>query len=844
MRIVLRGFTLIALAAVLTDTALQAQNIPRDEYIRYFPLVHPRLVGGTAATSRLHLFGDTTAPGYVDRAPRDGIDDRRHARLMELAVMFAPNMVMHTTAFPMDFKRFGDDRSSFPLFVDTWDVAGGRNERVGEETIDVLAVASDPCLTFVASGSSDDCRLRRLLEAFHPFNTTDRRGGRRVVDEGPDLFKILFFDFPGEDPASWRAIYEDSYSGGAPRRLRAFAKSYVHPFLHERQGTGGTVGYELVLQFWFFYPFNDGGNDHEGDWEHMNVAVTPRAAVERLLTAEEVRAILDGRGTASDELVMKWIEFYFHHRVMTLRFDRPNVYLRGDAWEAALKRWPEERRGERWMATQTRRLAYLDDEETRVNTHPIGYVGADNKGWDQLIAQPGGWNRDSHGTYPFPGQYKGVGPAGATEQIKRSFDHRKFADAERTAWPTYVMPYDAAERLEILPDWERLVDPVHHEVNTRQDWSWLILPIRWGYPASESPFAGVVAHAETGNLAPPGPAHNGSWSRVAEVSGYGQYDPHRFLALFPLGVEDQLSNQLGVLNFIILPLLTLPPMDLLTRAIIGPAKAAVTGVDPQFYPTENIPFRQVGVGAGVAVHLMSKEFTELHLNRLQVAELDQRFLDAGFDTTFAIIGIDELQFVEDAVSGIFGVSLFLGRRIVSENSLRHSRSKVAFAAIAPRQGTIDAFLVESELNFWEYAGSLRYNLATGGFQPYLKLGYGLSWYRLENSRTATGSSTDPPEPMDASDSPWIRKPSLKGFDNIFPPNTMHGGLGFEWIPLRSVRPPPGGLDLSVRVDYTMFVHRRGSDIGFLDPNLELAVGDAFNPTIWRSSFAFGLTLSF
>ena len=40
-----------------------------------------------------------------------------------------------------------------------------------------------------------------------------------------------------------------------------------------------------------------------------------------------------------------------------------------------------------------------------------------NKGLDQLLTAPGGKNRDSHGTYPFPGLYKDIGPGGATEQI-------------------------------------------------------------------------------------------------------------------------------------------------------------------------------------------------------------------------------------------------------------------------------------------------------------------------------------------------------------------------------------------------------------------------------------------
>ena len=45
------------------------------------------------------------------------------------------------------------------------------------------------------------------------------------------------------------------------------------------------------MQYWFFYPWNDGGNNHEGDWEHINVVVSPLHAVHRNLTAEEWRTL-------------------------------------------------------------------------------------------------------------------------------------------------------------------------------------------------------------------------------------------------------------------------------------------------------------------------------------------------------------------------------------------------------------------------------------------------------------------------------------------------------------------------------------------------------------------------
>jgi len=56
------------------------------------------------------------------------------------------------------------------------------------------------------------------------------------------------------------------------------------------------LGYEFLLQFWFFYPYNDGGNDHEGDWERINIAISPMNKVEQMLDEQDVRNILNGIG--------------------------------------------------------------------------------------------------------------------------------------------------------------------------------------------------------------------------------------------------------------------------------------------------------------------------------------------------------------------------------------------------------------------------------------------------------------------------------------------------------------------------------------------------------------------
>jgi hypothetical protein len=63
------------------------------------------------------------------------------------------------------------------------------------------------------------------------------------------------------------------------------------------------------------------------------------------------------------------------------------------------------------------------------------------------------------------------------------------------------------------------VKEVYVDPDYRRDWAWMLLPIRSGFPAAESPFAGIVAHAETGNLAPFTVTYNGGWNRNGAAGG-------------------------------------------------------------------------------------------------------------------------------------------------------------------------------------------------------------------------------------------------------------------------------------------------------------------------------------
>ena len=67
---------------------------------------------------RFQLFGSVADPGYVDVAPKDGVDDRRAARLLELAERFSPILRRNTYSVPEAFEATLGGR--VVLHVDSW----------------------------------------------------------------------------------------------------------------------------------------------------------------------------------------------------------------------------------------------------------------------------------------------------------------------------------------------------------------------------------------------------------------------------------------------------------------------------------------------------------------------------------------------------------------------------------------------------------------------------------------------------------------------------------------------------------------------------------------------------
>ncbi len=858
-------FTFLIIFLMGHNLQLTAQAISREEYLQYLPLEYPRIIEQTRASVELQIYGDKEDPAYRDDEPLNGIDDRRDIIFEQIAVRFAPYLIQNTTSAPIDFRVFMEGRSAFPLYIDTWNIASPKYELVGTDLIDFSSLGESDCrpAEFVGDSSefsryhnmnNDDCKLLALIEEFDPRDPKNDKFGNSVQNPERDLFKVIYFDFPGDGPETWREEFEHFYTRQLPEKYQGFLKTYMHPFLidHISRRDKTLLGYEIILQYWFFYPYNDGGNNHEGDWEHINVVISPKNRVETYLSAEEVQTVLEGswlgREGQEDELVIKRIENYFHHFVMPLDFSSPNVYQPRDEWEAEIDTRPETSFGENDLLRKIRYRAYTDDAETRINTHPFIYCGGDNKGLDQVMQMPGGTNRDSHGSYPFSGMYKGIGPAGATEQISSHTDHRAYLlnlDKEGEAGPPgfkrgNVIGFNRPDRVEVVPDWERVIDLTRTNAEARHRWSWLFLPLRWGYPATESPFAGIVKHVDTGNVGDIGPAFWDGWNRSMGTPGAEVYRPNQIPPLFPLGLQDSFDNSLGFFNLTYPALSNLPPFDFIWRFAAYPFRAVFGREDPVYYAEKGIPFRFVDLAGGVSSQTLDPQYKSVIINNTQFAEFYARLLFHiiinGGDTTTVVTNYTES--LEKPTAPIFQVIFHIGDHFSSENSLRNFRSNYGFTASF---NNIPAYRYQAELNFWEYAGSLRYNIFTSNLRPYVKLGYGWSWYRLENVMT-NGQIFDNPN------SEWFNQPSFDSFSSVLP-NTWHWGVGIELILLKSFAEFPEGIDLSMRAEYGVFYNSLGLDLSrFSLSDLALAfptLGDVpQSGSVSRKNFNLVFSLSY
>jgi hypothetical protein len=210
-----------------------------------------------------------------------------------------------------------------------------------------------------------------------------------------NLLAAWYFDWAGTKPSEWWKAYGRLRTGSDSARW-AQPTVYAHPFVQP----GGRV----VIQYWYFYPFNDHLANHEGDWEHVNVVLTP------------------------DCSNLEQVQYYFHTRSVTLPQGKYE---------------PE-------MVDGTHPVVYVGGRLYSVLDFPIRWLAHEH-------------NEGAHGTYPYPGEWEGAGALGAPESVhKADTDSSRVIPYERfrvvlTPEPSRIA-YD--RKPEILKEWGWLMLPV------------------------------------------------------------------------------------------------------------------------------------------------------------------------------------------------------------------------------------------------------------------------------------------------------------------------------------------------------------------------------------------------
>ena len=519
--------------------------------------------------------------------------------------------------------------------------------------------------------------------------------------------------------------------------------------------------------------------------------VAPLSAVGQAFDAAGIERMAAGQVPleGADPVVLRRIEYYLHHFVYSMDFTSPSAYQPRDAWDREVSALAKAKKVSRNVWNRVRARAWRDAAETAINTRPVVWIGGDAVGVQAVLEMPGLKDQDGHASYPFRGYYKKIGPGGVGERVIQAFDHFEyFAGATPPSQP--VEDYGDDARIALMPDWERLLDPVMTDPAARRSWAWALLPLRFGFPASPSPAAGLIAHADMGNVAPIGPAFNNAWNRVGDSVGYEHYDIVEESWATPLGMTDSFFPRLGFLNAPILYFMLKPPLDLAWRTLALPVRAVVGNRQPTYLPANAPAVRNVSLETGPMLTDLNDELGVLFFTREQFPEIFSEIVgklppdlppgSVGYQTHFGW-----------AATPVYALTFHLSPRFSTESSIINYRANVGFDFTAPGIPPIET---RGDFYQFEFHGALRFNLRTGSFQPYVKYGHGITWYQLQNVSVDGVPISDPTSPKFRPEGNW--------WDFGFNETILGGGV--DWSNLRV-----GKTWIGVKASYTWISHKLG-----------------------------------
>jgi opacity protein-like surface antigen len=330
------------------------------------PDQRPPLVGTRAAADSLWGPSNESRRG-------DGIAESRRAELEDLVRRFTPTLVLpkadHTT---VNGKKYQLIPTNAHLLADTLRLDKFRASPYSfQDAVDI------PLYTLSADS------IISLTESILRY------------ESDPDLLVAAYFDWPGESAKDWWKTYGEFRTGLDSARWGQ-PTVYAHPFLDSND--------RVVIQYWFFYPFNDHVGNHEGDWEHINVVLSPdRSDIER-------------------------VHYYFHTRSVNLPQGKYKPEIIND----------------------THPLVYVGGRMYNLLDFPIRLVAGEH-------------NEGAHGTYPYPGEWEGSAGLGAPESVQKpDKDSSRVVPYHR--FRVVLMPepgrIDYRNKPEIIKEWGWLLLPV------------------------------------------------------------------------------------------------------------------------------------------------------------------------------------------------------------------------------------------------------------------------------------------------------------------------------------------------------------------------------------------------
>jgi hypothetical protein len=212
----------------------ESPRAPGEYELVYYP---PRGTGGRSYTPQKVLkdvasyFSERcyTYDAWLADVNKNGIPDEDE---QDFARKFVPHLRMHNgnDLMPQNVGIYVDPGRG-PLVKYVFDTSGHLTDRV-------------------PYWPTEEYTMEQIFEDTRPY--WDYPFYKWALVFGPDYDNI-------EEPDYWHSIYF--------KLAEEYDTATIYYDIFNYQG-------KPVIQYWFFYPFNDWANDHEGDWEHINVRIT------------------------------------------------------------------------------------------------------------------------------------------------------------------------------------------------------------------------------------------------------------------------------------------------------------------------------------------------------------------------------------------------------------------------------------------------------------------------------------------------------------------------------------------------------------------------------------------